>query len=146
MLSYVEARDLVRGRVRSPGDGDQLAREAAQRGDYRLAAAAQMIGSRLCYGRSRAERMDAKAEAYWNRHAGGRRVARVTVPTRPTVEREWIVRAYDQHGRRFPEADYFTDNREDAEATAARMVEGEPIGANEIVDNWNAHPMTRAGE
>jgi hypothetical protein len=48
------------------------------------------------------------------------------VPTRPTVEREWIVRAYDQHGRRFPEADYFTDNREDAEATAARMIEGEP--------------------
>ena len=35
---------------------------------------------------------------------------------------EYAVRAYDQAGRRWPEADYFTNDREDAEQTAARMI------------------------
>ena len=126
MISYQRARDLVRGRVRCPHDGDIMAQQAAAEGDFETAAAAQLIGAMLCLGQNRAERMEAAAALYWDKHSGGRRIARVTVPTRPTVEREWIVRAYDQHGRRFPEADYFTDNREDAEATAARMIEGEP--------------------
>jgi len=34
------------------------------------------------------------------------------------VGREWVVRAYDQYGKRFPDADYFTTNEEDAEKTA----------------------------
>lgn len=36
---------------------------------------------------------------------------------------EYQVLAYDQDGRRFAAADYFTDDRDDAKATAAAMVE-----------------------
>lgn len=34
---------------------------------------------------------------------------------------EWIVRAYHADGKRYPEADYFTNDKADAEATAADM-------------------------
>lgn len=37
-------------------------------------------------------------------------------------EGEWIVLAYDQHGERFEEADYFASDKEDAKATAKLMV------------------------
>ena len=48
-------------------------------------------------------------------------VAKSTVAARRNEWGEWIVRAYDQDGKRFPEADYHTDDRADAEATAAAM-------------------------
>jgi lauroyl/myristoyl acyltransferase len=35
---------------------------------------------------------------------------------------EWIVLAYDQHGERFEEADYFASDKEDAQTTAKLMV------------------------
>ena len=34
---------------------------------------------------------------------------------------EWIVRAYDLDGKRMPEADYYTNDREDAEETSLAM-------------------------
>lgn len=38
------------------------------------------------------------------------------------VNGEWIVRAYDQDGRRWPECDYFTDDVTDAYETADYML------------------------
>jgi len=35
---------------------------------------------------------------------------------------EYIVKAYDANGKRMPEADYFTDDKTDAEQTAKVMV------------------------
>lgn len=58
------------------------------------------------------ERLDAKE----------RKVARVTFNGRKNAHGEYVVRAYDQHGKRFAEADYFTNDKADAEATAAKMV------------------------
>lgn len=37
------------------------------------------------------------------------------------TEGEWRVKAYDQHGKRFKKADYFTDTKSDAECTAVEM-------------------------
>jgi len=52
------------------------------------------------------------------------RVTRAIVSRRKNEFGEWIVRAYTEAGRR-PEADYFTDDKDDANATAAFM-EGRP--------------------
>lgn len=49
-------------------------------------------------------------------------VAHVKVAKRVSIWGEWVVLAYDQHGKRFPEADYFTTDREDAERTAVEMI------------------------
>lgn len=35
---------------------------------------------------------------------------------------EFIVKAWDQHGKRFAEADYYTNDKADAEQTALVMV------------------------
>lgn len=35
---------------------------------------------------------------------------------------EWVVKAYDQFGKRMSEADCFTNNKEDAEQTAVLMI------------------------
>lgn len=48
-----------------------------------------------------------------------RKVVRTTIRK---VDGEYIVRAYDQNGKRWPEADYFTNDKADAESTAAAMV------------------------
>ncbi len=48
-----------------------------------------------------------------------RKVTRTTIRK---VDGEYIVRAYDQHGKRWPEADYFTNDKTDAQQTAALMV------------------------
>lgn len=53
---------------------------------------------------------------------GPRRVASATVSARPNEWGEWVVRARDQHGRRWPECDYHTTDRDDACETAVRMV------------------------
>jgi hypothetical protein len=37
---------------------------------------------------------------------------------------EYCCKAYDQHGKRYQEADYFTDDKQDAENTMAAMLEG----------------------
>lgn len=52
--------------------------------------------------------------------AGPRRVARTSIKKR---EGEYRVMAWDQFGKRYPEADYFTDDKEDAEDTAKAMKE-----------------------
>jgi hypothetical protein len=52
-------------------------------------------------------------------------VTRVTVASRRNEWGEFVVRAYDQDGRRYPPADYFTDDRKDAVQTAAVMVKAE---------------------
>lgn len=39
---------------------------------------------------------------------------------------EYIVRAYDDNGKRLPNRDYFTDDRRDAEQTA-ELMEGEDM-------------------
>lgn len=52
-----------------------------------------------------------------------RKVSRVKV-VRNAAWGEWIVRAWDQHGRRFPDADYFTTDRADAHDTARAMLAG----------------------
>lgn len=49
-------------------------------------------------------------------------VARAVISPRRNEWGEWTVRAYDASGRRVPSADYFTDDRGDAEATALAMV------------------------
>ncbi len=41
---------------------------------------------------------------------------------RDRVWKEWIVRAYNANGKRMPDADYHTDDKADAEATAKVMV------------------------
>lgn len=48
-----------------------------------------------------------------------RYVARTTISR---VFDEWTVRAYDQHGKRYSEADYYTDDKVDAKGTAELMV------------------------
>jgi hypothetical protein len=49
-------------------------------------------------------------------------VKRAVVAPRRNTWGEWVVRAYDQHGKRWPEADYHTDDKADAEGTAKLMV------------------------
>ncbi len=49
-------------------------------------------------------------------------VARVTVSKRRNEWDEFVVRAYDQDGKRWPEADYFTNDRTDAIQTGDAMV------------------------
>lgn len=38
------------------------------------------------------------------------------------VNDEWINHAYDQSGKRFPAADYYTDDKRDALNTASAMI------------------------
>jgi len=45
------------------------------------------------------------------------------ISSRKNAFGEWVVRAYDQHGERWPEADYFTPDRDDAEQTAITMIQ-----------------------
>jgi hypothetical protein len=52
-----------------------------------------------------------------------RQVARVTFSGRKNAHGEYVVRAYDQHGKRFAEADYFTNDKADAKATAQAMMQ-----------------------
>ena len=54
------------------------------------------------------------------RAASNRKVASFTV--RLNEHGEYHVKARDQHGRRYPEADYFSDDHGDAIATANSMV------------------------
>ena len=49
-------------------------------------------------------------------------VAKAVVPKRRNAYGEWVVRAYDADGRRMPDADYYTDDLADAQATAELMV------------------------
>lgn len=51
-----------------------------------------------------------------------RRVSRADVARHRNELGEYVVRAYDQDGRRFPQADYHTDDLRDAVATAEAMV------------------------
>lgn len=46
------------------------------------------------------------------------------ITTTKTVKKdgEYQVKAYDQHGKRWPEADYFTNDKQDAIGTAKMMV------------------------
>jgi hypothetical protein len=48
-----------------------------------------------------------------------RKIARTTIRK---SQGEFIVQAYDQYGKRWPEADYYTDDAKDAKETAALMV------------------------
>lgn len=48
-----------------------------------------------------------------------RKVTRTTIRK---VDGEYVVKAYDQHGKRWPDADYFTNDKADAEGTAEAMV------------------------
>ncbi len=50
-------------------------------------------------------------------------VARVTVPKRANIHGEWVVRAYDQFGKRLPLADYFGSDKADAQGTAVKMMQ-----------------------
>lgn len=50
-----------------------------------------------------------------------RRVTRTKI-VGSRVFNEWTVKAYDQYGKRFPEADYFTTSRQDAVQTAELML------------------------
>lgn len=49
-----------------------------------------------------------------------RKVGKVRVTK---VDGEWIVKAWDQNGKRFEEADYFASDRADAEGTARLMLD-----------------------
>lgn len=49
-------------------------------------------------------------------------VGRATVAKRKNEWGEYVVRVYDQHGARWSEADYHTDDRTDAIDTAAAML------------------------
>lgn len=46
-----------------------------------------------------------------------RLVAKITIPKRPNQWDEYHCKAFDQDGKRYPEADYHTDCRQDAEDT-----------------------------
>ena len=46
-------------------------------------------------------------------------IARTTIRKQ---DGEYVVKAYDANGKRMPEADYFTDDKTDAEQTAKVMV------------------------
>jgi hypothetical protein len=48
-------------------------------------------------------------------------IAKVTLRKRRNAYGEFTVRAYDAAGARLPDADYYTDNWEDAVATAYAM-------------------------
>lgn len=49
--------------------------------------------------------------------------ARIVTRTRVTkVDGEYIVKAYDQHGQRYAEADYYTNDKTDAQQVALCMV------------------------
>lgn len=48
-------------------------------------------------------------------------VTKANVASRKNEYREYVVRAYDQHGKRFQDADYFTNDRTDACNTANAM-------------------------
>jgi hypothetical protein len=54
--------------------------------------------------------------------AAPRIVSKVTVPKRKNEWGEFVVRAYDQNGRRYPEADYHTNDRQDAIQTGEAMI------------------------
>lgn len=45
---------------------------------------------------------------------------------------EWVVRAFDVKGWRLPDADYYTQNREDAKATACAMTTIYVFGSNPL--------------
>lgn len=51
-----------------------------------------------------------------------KRVVTLTRIQKDAATGEYQVKAYDQGNNRFPEADYFTDDREDARQTAREMV------------------------
>jgi hypothetical protein len=51
-------------------------------------------------------------------------VARATVARRRNEYGEYVVRAYNAAGMRLPDADYYTDCKDDAESTAALMARG----------------------
>lgn len=46
-------------------------------------------------------------------------IARTTISKQ---DGEYVVKAYDANGKRMPDADYFTNDKADALATAALMV------------------------
>jgi hypothetical protein len=48
-------------------------------------------------------------------------LSRVTLRKRRNEWGEYVVRAYDRDGRRYPDGDYFTDDWEDAVNTAETM-------------------------
>lgn len=49
-------------------------------------------------------------------------VTRAVVARRRNQWGEWVVRAYTADGKRYPPADYHTNDRADAEGTARAMV------------------------
>jgi hypothetical protein len=51
-----------------------------------------------------------------------RKIGRAVVDAKRNAYGEYVVKAYDQQGRRYALADYFTDDKADAIATAAAMV------------------------
>lgn len=51
-----------------------------------------------------------------------RLVAKITIPKRPNQWGEYHCKAYDQDGRRHPDADYHTDCRQDAEDTREMLL------------------------
>lgn len=66
-----------------------------------------------------------------------RTVSRATVARRINEYGEWVVRAYDQHGKRYQEADYFTNDRADAVAISNAMVAS--VGIEDLtLDNLKA--------
>ena len=50
-------------------------------------------------------------------------IARVTFNGRRNAHGEYVVRAYDENGKRLPDADYFTNDKADAKATAQAMMQ-----------------------
>lgn len=78
-------------------------------------------------------------------HVDGRDVSRVFVRRNVTIastrivrdeDGEYRVKAYDASGKRLSRADYFTDDRDDARATAAAMV-----GGSRTIDAEIAEPV-----
>jgi hypothetical protein len=55
-------------------------------------------------------------------HTHVRQIASVHIFTDEEFN-QYQCKAYDTHGTRYPEADYFTRNREDAEDAAAYMLD-----------------------
>jgi hypothetical protein len=56
-------------------------------------------------------------------------LSRVTLRKRRNEWGEYVVRAYDRDGRRYPDGDYFTDDWEDAVNTAEAMRKVQSIEA-----------------
>lgn len=50
------------------------------------------------------------------------KLSKAVVASRKNEHGEWVVRAYDENGKRYPAADYFTTDRNDAVGTAAAMM------------------------